>query len=160
MRRQFSILKEAPEELLLEQQCVCPGFSVRHQPFLAGEALEPALWNAGDATCELSRARHQGSLPAPGSPWHEDQHAVGADGVDDPVGHAALVALGAPVSEVHALEELCGLLLGTLGCLRAPHTHTQTKTYVNIPTSISAFDFHSCFSPLFNLLPVPPKNYI
>ena len=36
--------------------------------------------------------------------WYEDQHAVGSDGVDDRVGHTALVCLWVFVSEVEALE--------------------------------------------------------
>lgn len=95
---------------------------MRQQPFLAGEALAPESQSQPSGMLELADVNRALQVPLPacpslGSPGHEDEHAVGADGVDDAVGHAALVALGALVSEVHALEELCGLLLSTLGCL-------------------------------------------
>ena len=48
---------------------------------------------------------------------HEDQHAVGSDGVDDGIGEAVWVCLRVLVSEVQTLEQLCGLLLGPLCCL-------------------------------------------
>lgn len=47
--------------------------------------------------------------------WDEDQHAVGSDGVDHRVRHAAVVGLGVFVSEEQTLEQLCGLPLGMLG---------------------------------------------
>lgn len=49
----------------------------------------------------------------------EDQQAVGAEGVDHGVGHAARVAQRVLVLEVETLEQLCGQLLGALRRLEA-----------------------------------------